>query len=70
MQDKWKSLRVPEETKREVDILAAIDGKPVYLFVADMLSAWKQSRNIATVTTLPHPIDAQVVPVVSVQQGA
>ena len=53
MQDKWKSLRVPENTKREVDVLAAISHKPVYEFVADMLAAWKQTNNVSEVAVLP-----------------
>jgi len=58
----FAKVSVRPEVKREIDILSAMQQRPVYELVAEMLANYK----LISVTTLPHPVDGQVVPVLHV----
>ena len=49
--EKFARINVDENVKREIDIIAATNQKPVYKVVEEMLSIYKA----ATVETLPTP---------------
>ena len=49
--EKFARINVDENVKREIDIIAATNQKPVYKVVEEMLSIYKA----ATVETLPAP---------------
>lgn len=61
-------ISVRPEAKREIDILAASLQMSVCDLAAEMLREWKEKRGVASMDTLPHPQDAQPVPVVTVSQ--
>lgn len=52
-------VAVRPEVKRAIDILAAEKQRPVYELVAEMLANYK----LISVSSLPHPVDAETIPV-------
>jgi len=60
--ENFARVAVRPEIKREIDILAATAQRPVYELVAEMVNNYK----LVAISTLPHPVDGQVVPVAHV----
>jgi hypothetical protein len=57
----FAKLSVRPQTKREIDIMAAMQQRHVYEIVDEMLNSWKAA------SALPRPIEAQGASVPQVQ---
>lgn len=80
MDNQFVKVAVRPVAKTQIDILSAIKGTDKYAFVGDLVAdAWETAKAAGlvndemltnvTVTSLPRPEGAQVVPVVSISTG-
>lgn len=63
MENEKTKISVTKPVKREIDLLAASEQRPVYLVVEDMVEAYKATR----ISKLPRPNKkAKPIPVIEV----
>ncbi|MCJ7532271.1 MAG: hypothetical protein MUO64_14735 [Anaerolineales bacterium] len=66
--DAYKSLNVDRETYDKIVELAKVNGRTIGGQVAFMTRLFNNSYRVISITDLPHPPDAEAVPLVLVAE--